>query len=292
VRADSGEHRGWRRQRVRLFRKRLLGYHPDAVHEAIAQRDAELHETQSRTAAAEARAAGDRARLDAARADAETARRRILELERMSGRLAAMVADRDRTLRRLRGRLQEAIEREGEGFRAFAVMARDLEMVRRQAGRQATRIRLRALGEAAEVARRIGDSAGGEGGADERLLARIEEAVERIGVEEDWDDEELAERAASNGHAERAAGELFHGLVEVEVGPLSDFSQLVGLEDAASAMGATSEVSVKRFTQGRATLAMRFRHPVELLRELEERAPFDFVVRDTRPDRIVLDLEA
>jgi hypothetical protein len=36
---------------------------------------------------------------------------------------------------------------------------------------------------------------------------------------------------------------------------------------------------------------MRFKHPVELLRELEERAPFEFRVRDTRPDRIVLDLD-
>ena len=97
--------------------------------------------------------------------------------------------------------------------------------------------------------------------------------------------------AASNGHMEREPGELFEGLVEVEVGPLSDFSQLVGFEDAAAGIGATSEVSVKRFAQGRATLAMRFKHPVELLSELEERAPFEFRVRDTRSDRVVLDLD-
>jgi len=90
---------------------------------------------------------------------------------------------------------------------------------------------------------------------------------------------------------QRTPGELFDGLVEVEVGPLSDFSQLVGFEDAAGGIGATSEVSVKRFTQGRATLTMRFKHPVELLRELEERAPFEFKVRDTREDRIVLDVD-
>ena len=98
-------------------------------------------------------------------------------------------------------------------------------------------------------------------------------------------------RAATNGHPEREPGELFEGIVEVEVGPLSDFSQLVGFEDAAAGIGATSEVSVKRFTQGRATLAMRFKHPVELLSELEERAPFEFRVRDTRSDRVVLDLD-
>ena len=101
----------------------------------------------------------------------------------------------------------------------------------------------------------------------------------------------MAEVASSNGHVEREPGDVFEGLVEVEVGPISDFSQLVGFEDAAAGIGATSEVSVRRFTQGRATLAMRFKHPVELLRELEERAPFEFRVRDTRSDRIVLDVD-
>ncbi len=75
------------------------------------------------------------------------------------------------------------------------------------------------------------------------------------------------------------------------MGPLSDFSQLVGFEDAASGIGAISEISVKRFKQGRATLAMRFKQPVELLRELEERAPFVFTVRDKRSDRVVLDVD-
>src|SRR6476659_6506804 len=110
-----------------------------------------------------------------------------------------------------------------------------------------------------------------------------------MGAAEEEEDDPL-DVAASNGHMEREPGDVFEGLVEVEVGPLSDFSQLVGFEDAAAGIGATSEVSVRRFTQGRATLAMRFKHPVELLRELEERAPFEFQVRDTRSDRVVLDL--
>ena len=75
------------------------------------------------------------------------------------------------------------------------------------------------------------------------------------------------------------------------MGPLSDFSQLVGFEDAANGIGATSEISVKRFTQGRATLELNLCEPVELLRELEDRAPFEFQVRDTREDRVVLDLD-
>ena len=54
---------------------------------------------------------------------------------------------------------------------------------------------------------------------------------------------------------------------------MSDFSQLVGFEDAAGGIGSMSEISVTRFTQGRATLAMRFKQPVELLDELEAAGP-------------------
>ena len=98
--------------------------------------------------------------------------------------------------------------------------------------------------------------------------------------------------AHENGHLPGAEGaDVFAGLVEVEVGPLSDFAQLVGFEDAAEGIGAASEISVKRFTKGRATLELHLREPVELLRELEERAPFEFRVRDTRADRVVLDVD-
>jgi hypothetical protein len=171
----------------------------------------------------------------------------------------------------------------------MAVLAADLETVRRQARRQATRMRLRALRDAAELTERMGTFAD-RPEAGERLMESLEEAIARLGAT-DADEEDPLTVEASNGHVERAPGELFEGLVEVEVGPLSDFSQLVGFEDAAAGIGATSEVSVKRFTQGRATLAMRFKHPVELLSELEERAPFEFRVRDTRSDRVVLDLD-
>ena len=48
---------------------------------------------------------------------------------------------------------------------------------------------------------------------------------------------------------------------------------------------------MKRFSRGRATVSMNLQDPVELLRELEERAPFDFVVRDTRRDGLILDVD-
>ena len=96
--------------------------------------------------------------------------------------------------------------------------------------------------------------------------------------------------ASANGAGE-ASADVFDGLIEVEVGPLSDFDQLASFEDAANGIGAAAAISVKRFARGRATLEMRLTEPVELLTELEERAPFEFTVRDTRSDRVVLDVD-
>jgi len=84
---------------------------------------------------------------------------------------------------------------------------------------------------------------------------------------------------------------MFDGEVEIEIGPLRDFAQLSGFEDAANSIGATGEIEVKSFSRGRATLAMGLDRPVELLRELVERAPLEFRVRSLKGDRVVLDVE-
>jgi hypothetical protein len=232
------------------------------------------------------------AELDARRAEVESGAQRIRELDRVSATLAERVVERERDLRELRVELTRQRERSDESVRALSALADDLEGVRRQARGQATRIRLRALREAAELLERIGELGDDRGEARERLMEALQEAIERVGEDAEEDERADAELlAGANGSRRVEPGELFDGLVEVEVGPFSDFSQLVGFEDAAGGIGATSEISVTRFTQGRATLAMRFKHPVELLRELEERAPFDFKVRDTRSDRIVLDVD-
>jgi hypothetical protein len=117
-----------------------------------------------------------------------------------------------------------------------------------------------------------------------------EQPVPMDGGDAEDDDFDSSAVGVDNGHAERETSEVFQGLIEVDVGPLGDFSQLLGFEDAAGTIGAMSEISVKRFARGRATLAMRLKQPVELLRELEERAPFEFQVRDVRADRLILDL--
>lgn len=96
--------------------------------------------------------------------------------------------------------------------------------------------------------------------------------------------------AASNGHSPGA--EVFEGCVEVEIGPLGDFAQLVGFEDAAREIGATSDISIVRFSDGRATLEVTLAQPVELLAELERRCAMEFRVRDNRDGRIVLDVDS
>lgn len=82
----------------------------------------------------------------------------------------------------------------------------------------------------------------------------------------------------------------YSGRVQVEVGPLRDFSQLTSFEDAASSIDAASDVQIRNFADGRATFSMNFAQPVELVRELEGRIPFQFSLRSAGAEGVVLDL--
>ncbi|HWO47161.1 MAG TPA: hypothetical protein VNM41_03790, partial [Solirubrobacterales bacterium] len=63
-----------------------------------------------------------------------------------------------------------------------------------------------------------------------------------------------------------------------------------GFEDAVGQLGA-SEISVERFSEGRATLSMNLDQPVDLLGELEELSNLDFKVRHNAPDNLILDVD-
>jgi hypothetical protein len=274
------------------FRRSLLGYRAREVDDDIANREAALEEAKAKLTGAEGRIEERDAELTARREEVDRGERRIRELDLVCTRLAQQVVERERELREVRAELGRARERSDESVRALTALADDLETVRGLARGQATRIRLRALREAAELTEGIRAMGSHPDEVRQGLIEPLKEAIRRVGAESDEEAHDLAGLiAAANGHREREPDELFEGLVEVDVGPLSDFSQLVGFEDAASGIGAMSEISVKRFKQGRATLAMRFKQPVELLRELEERAPFVFKVRDKRSDRVVLDVD-
>jgi hypothetical protein len=199
---------------------------------------------------------------------------RLARLEREAQRLGERIVEREK-------RLQEAIRRPMAAAAdtnrvALSRALSSIEEIYGQARRQATRIRMKALEDAVLVADRVTELSKlrDELGALVSELAEVARA--RLGME---------------GASQPPAGGRYAGEVEVEVGPLKDFAQLTGFEDAAAGVAGASEIRVKRFSDRRATFSMNLEDPVELLRELEERAPFDFVVRDTRRDGLILDVE-
>jgi hypothetical protein len=269
----------------------LFGYRPSEVRDALDTRDAALEKMGGRLGDAEKRVSVREAEIDAHVAELVARQARIDDLEKLATQLCERVVERERSVRELRFELARVREESDAGLRALAALSEDLEQVRRQARGQATRMRLRALRDAAELGERVAELTKRPSEVRDRMLESLHETIRRIGREEGGAGSAMQVPASSNGRGEIEPREVFEGRIEVEIGPLEDFSQLVGFEDAAGAIAATSEISVKRFTRRRATLEMRLAEPVALLRELEERAPFDFQVRDTRSDRVVLDVD-
>lgn len=198
------------------------------------------------------------------RADAQ--REAVAELEGETTALSGMVLEREREIRVLGERLHEANECHDRSIASLEAITARLEELEAQARGQATRIRMKALREAVEVSKKV------------KALEEMTPALQ-------------AEANGAAASAPEPMGEgLFEGRVKLEIGPLGDFSQLVGFEDAVGQLGA-SEISVERFSEGRATLSMILDQPVDLLRELEELSTLDFKVRHTAPDNLILDVD-
>jgi hypothetical protein len=210
---------------------------------------------------------------------------RIGQLEREAYGLSETVVGRERELQVLREALQEANERHDRSLAALQTVAMRVEEIHAQARGQATRIRMKALHDAVQISQKVQEIS-------DRIATEPAPPVAMPEPVANGSDPLANGSDPLAGHGEaRSAPELFEGLVEVEIGPLGDFSQLVGFEDAAEKIGATSEISVRKFSEGRATLSMRLDEPIELLRELEERAPMEFRVRRLDQGRVVLDLD-
>jgi hypothetical protein len=191
-----------------------------------------------------------------------------LQAEAEAASLSGMVIEREREIRSLGERLREANERHERSILSLHAVSERLDEIQSQARGQATRIRMKALREAVEVSRRTQELAEAQEGSANGMV----------------------QTGPNGAGVEAALGELFEGLIKLEIGPLGDFSQLVGFENAVGRLGA-QEISVERFSEGRATVSMQFDEPVALLRELEENAPFDFEVRRTSDDNLVLDVD-
>jgi chromosome segregation ATPase len=196
--------------------------------------------------------------------NADALRAALTELEGETTSLTGMVLDREREIRGLNERLREANECHDRSIASLDAITARLEEVEAQARGQATRIRMKALREAVEVSKKV------------KELTEMEPALE----------------AEATGSPEPAAAEegLYEGEVKLEIGPLDDFSQLVGFEDAVGQIGA-SEIKVDRFSEGRATFSMQFAEPTDLLDELEELSSLDFKVRHNAPNNLILDVD-
>ncbi|HWT90764.1 MAG TPA: hypothetical protein VN179_06575, partial [Solirubrobacterales bacterium] len=198
---------------------------------------------------------------------ADAQREALAELEDETTALSGMVLEREREIRVLGERLREANECHDRSIASLDAITVRLEELEAQARGQATRIRMKALREAVEVSKKV------------KALTDVE-ALQA----------EAAPPAEATNGSEPDADGVYEGKVKLEIGPLGDFSQLVGFEDAVGQIGA-SEISVERFSEGRATLSMNLDQPVDLLRELEELSTLDFKVRHTAPDNLILDVD-
>ncbi|HET6999444.1 MAG TPA: hypothetical protein VFI03_12755 [Solirubrobacterales bacterium] len=236
------------------FKRALFGYRRPDVDAAISTRDGQIVTLEPKAAECE-RQAGT-----------------IAELEQELASLSGMVIEREREIRGLTERLREANERHDRSIASLDAVSARLEEIQTQARGQATRIRMKALREAVEVSQRV-----------QALNEAQAPAADSV----------APTPAPSNGNGNGSVEDfdgIFEGLIKLEIGPLGDFSQLVGFEDAVGQLGA-SDISVERFSEGRATLSVRLNQPVELLRELEELSSLDFKVRHTAPDNLILDVD-
>lgn len=281
------------------FRRSFLGYRRADVEEAVAELEAEVGRKAEAVRAHKARGEELRSELDA---------------------LQATAAAREQKLSRLEAELELQRSSAAQQLRGLAALGAELEDMRLAARGTATRIRLEALREAAEVSSRARAIGADPEGAVTGIFEALEQAIWRLGAE--WEagsgeapeaggaDAELPDAVAELTALEQATGgEVTVGAlsidpaaaaangngdggrrVSVDVGPFRDFSQLVSFEDAANSIGATGEISIRRFSEGRASIEVSLSEPVDLLSELERSCELDFSVRSRSDDEIILDL--
>jgi hypothetical protein len=291
------------------FRLALFGYRRVEVDAAVTARDSHIAGLEQHSAAV-------REQNQALEAQSLIQARAIASHEADVSSLSGMVIERERTIRDLTERLEEANACHDRSIASLDAVSARLEDLQAQARGQATRIRMKALREAVELNTRAQALAEVEGTEAEVEEPEAEEpeaglAAAAPGSEIAAEVAEIEEAAPQptangstnghangNGHGNGHVAEpgtswepgLYSGKIRLEIGPLGDFSQLVGVEDAVGRLGAT-DISVERFSEGRATFSMRLEQPVDLLHQLEALAALDFKVRHNAPDNLVLDLE-
>lgn len=222
----------------------------------------------------------DPAEVDALIAEREA---RLEQLEQETQRMARRVIETEE-------RLQSLLHEREQAERAAASPVGKLEEVYGQARRQATRIRMKALDDAVQIAERVTELSN----LRDELGSKVTDLAGKAGIKLG-----PGERApvgmepvgtAETETAEPAFDGAYAGPVRIDFGPVKDFAQLTAFEDAVGKIPGARNVSVLTFTAGRATLSMSLEAPTELLSELKERAPFEFRLRGANGDGLMLDV--
>lgn len=177
--------------------------------------------------------------------------------------LSGMVLERERESALLREQLKEAEERHDRSLDKLEVIIQRVEEMQAAARGQATRIRMKALREAIEVSERANG---------------------------------LTQRMDFAGHGDLTVpgdgDPLQEGNVAVEVGPLSDFSQLLAFQEAAEGLPEVDGVRLERFSDGCATLIVSLREATDLAAALQEAAPLALQQRQADATSVAFDVPA
>ena len=236
------------------FRRALRGYDPNQVKEALLVRD-----------------------------------ERVARLEAEAAKLAKRVTEQERRLREMLDGSEGGLGSASPG--AIGALSRRLEEIHAQARGQATRMRMKALQDAVRMSDRVTELAK----LRDELSTRVQELAGMAGIKLDPEETGEKERPLRGTEPSRRgpSGEgIYLGEVDVEVGPLADFSQLTSFEDALGDVQGASGITIRSFAAGRATLRLTLTEPLELVAALRERAPFAFAVRSAHQGGIVLDVDA
>lgn len=236
------------------FRRALRGYDPDQVEHALGERDA-----------------------------------RVARLEAEAAKLAARIQEQERRLAQTLDGGEAGLGSASPG--AIGALSQRLEEIHGQARSQATRMRMKALQDVVRMSDRVSELAK----LRDDLGARVQELAGMAGIKVESEQAGEEERPTVGTEPTRRGptGEgVYLGEVHVDIGPLADFSQLTGFEDALAGIPGATAITIRTFAAQRATISMVLSEPVELANELASRAPHAFDVRTAAADCLVLDIVA
>lgn len=278
------------------IKRALFGYRRRDVEALVAERDAELELRAAEVrvhctwiSQLEALMEERDSELQVRAAEVRVHAERIVELEVIARRLTLELVRREQEVLTAHRELAKRDLAPSQGLGLLDSLARRVEELHAQARGQATRVRLAALRHAADLEATAVQSAAEETTVPGRAVeVPIREVPARSPTDDGGVETEapfVGDRDSQNGSDTRLAG-----AVRIDVGPLADFAQLIRIEDAARKIDAATDISIERFSGGRATLAVNLREPVELLKELEERSDLEFKVRRAAAHELVLDV--